>query len=235
MYKIETKVRYSECGENGNMKLSSIVNQFQDSSSAHSESLGVGMAYLKEQKKAWILNSWQIVVERYPKAHEDIVVTTWPTGFRGVFGPRNFCMKTPEGEMLAYANTLWVYMDMEKGRPTKPSEEEKSIYGTEPPLDMEYASRKIILPEGAEVVDTVLVRKYHIDTNSHMNNSQYVLLAAEVLPDNFEARQVRVEYKKSAVYGDKIVIKMAEEEKRTVVELCDEHEVPYAIVEFMEE
>ena len=127
MYKIETKVRYSECGENGNMKLSSLVNQFQDSSSEHSESLGVGMGYLKEQRRAWILNSWQIVIERYPKAHEDIVVTTWPTGFRGVFGPRNFCMKTPDGEMLAYANTLWVYMDIDKGMPTKPSEEEKSM------------------------------------------------------------------------------------------------------------
>ena len=233
MYKIETKVRYSECGENGKMKLFSIVNQFQDSSSEHSESLGVGMDYLKEQRKAWILNSWQIVIERYPKAHEDIVVTTWPTGFRGVFGPRNFCMKTPSGEMLAYANTLWVYMDIDKRMPTKPSEEEKSIYGTEPPLSMEYASRKIKLPEKAEVVDTIFVRKYHIDSNSHMNNSQYVQLAAEVLPDTFVAKQVRVEYKKSAVYGDKMVIKMAEEEERIVVELCDEYEVPYAIVEFM--
>ena len=235
MYKIETKVRYSECGENGKMKLSSLVNQFQDSSSEHSESLGVGMDYLKEQKRAWILNSWQIVIERYPKAHEDIVVCTWPTGFRGVFGPRNFCMKTPGGEMLAYANTLWVYLDIEKGMPTKPSEEEKTIYGTEPPLSMEYTSRKIKLPEEAEVVDTVSVRKYHIDTNSHMNNSQYVLLAAEVLPEDFVARQVRVEYKKSAVYGDKIVIKMAEEETRIVVELSDENNVTYALVEFMGE
>lgn len=235
MYKIETKVRYSECGENGKMKLSSLVNQFQDSSSEHSESLGVGMDYLKEQKRAWILNSWQIVIERYPKAHEDIVVSTWPTGFRGVFGPRNFCMKTPGGEMLAYANTLWVYLDIEKGMPTKPSEEEKTIYGTEPPLSMEYTSRKIKLPEEAEVVDTVSVRKYHIDTNSHMNNSQYVLLAAEVLPEDFVATQVRVEYKKSAVYGDKIVIKMAEEETRIVVELSDEENITYALVEFMGE
>ena len=41
-----------------------------------------------------------------------------------------------------------------------------------------------------------------------------------------------MEYKKSAVYGDKIVIKMAEDEERIVVELCDEYEVPYAVVEF---
>lgn len=232
MYKIDTKVRYSECGQDGNIKLASIINLFQDASSAHSESLGVGMDYLKEQKRAWILNSWQIVIERYPKAHEEIEVTTWPTGFRGVFGPRNFCMKTSDGEMLAYAHTLWVYLDVESGMPTKPSEEEKAIYGTEPPLEMEYASRKIKLPEEAKVVDTIFVRKYHIDTNNHVNNSQYVQMAGEVLPEDFQVKQVRVEYKKSAVYGDKIVIRLAEEEKRIVVELCDEYEVPYAVVEF---
>ena len=232
MYRIDTKVRYSECGEDGKIKLASIINLFQDASSAQSESLGVGMDYLKSVKRAWVLNSWQILVERYPKAHEEIEVTTWPTGFRGVFGPRNFCLKTQDGEMLAYAHTLWVYMDIENGMPTKPSEEEKAIYGTEPPLEMEYASRKIKMPEEAKVVDTISVRKYHIDTNNHMNNCQYVQMAVEVLPEDFRTKQVRVEYKKSAVYGDKIVIKMAEEEERIVVELCDEYEVPYAVVEF---
>lgn len=232
MYKIDTKVRYSECGEDGKIKLASIINLFQDASSAHSESLGVGMDYLKSVRRAWILNSWQIIVERYPKAHEEIEVTTWPTGFRGVFGPRNFCLKTQDGEMLAYAHTLWVYMDIENGMPTKPSEEEKAIYGTEPPLEMEYASRKIKMPEEAKMVDTISVRKYHIDTNSHVNNCQYVQMAVEVLPEDFQTKQVRVEYKKSAVYGEKIVIKMAEEEERIVVELCDEYEVPYAVVEF---
>ena len=232
MYRIDTKVRYSECGEDGKIKLASIINLFQDASSAQSESLGVGMDYLKSVKRAWVLNSWQIIVERYPKAHEEIEVTTWPTGFRGVFGPRNFCLKTQDGEMLAYAHTLWVYMDIENGMPTKPSEEEKAIYGTEPPLEMEYASRKIKMPEEAKVVDTISVRKYHIDTNSHVNNCQYVQMAVEVLPEDFQTKQVRVEYKKSAVYGEKIVIKMAEEEERIVVELCDEYEVPYAVVEF---
>lgn len=232
MYRIDTKVRYSECGEDGKIKLASIINLFQDASSAQSESLGVGMDYLKSVKRAWVLNSWQIIVERYPKAHEEIEVTTWPTGFRGVFGPRNFCLKTQDGEMLAYAHTLWVYMDIENGMPAKPSEEEKAIYGTEPPLEMEYASRKIKMPEEAKVVDTISVRKYHIDTNNHMNNCQYVQMAVEVLPEDFRTKQVRVEYKKSAVYGEKIVIKMAEEEERIVVELCDEYEVPYAVVEF---
>ncbi len=233
MYKIQTRVRYSECGEDGKMTLASIINHFQDTSSEHSESLGVGLDYLMEQKKAWILSSWQIVINRYPKAHERIEISTWATGFRGVFGPRDFCMETPDGEVLACAHTLWVYMDWEKGMPVKPGEEEKAAYGAEPPLEMEAAPRKIKLPEESEVVDTVFVRRYQIDTNRHMNNCQYVQLAKEVLPKDFVPRQVRVEYKKSAVYGDKIVLKMAEETTRSVVELCDECGVPYAVVEFI--
>lgn len=235
MYTVQTTVRYSECGVDGKMTLASVINHFQDTSSEHSESLGVGLEYLLEQKKAWILNTWQIVIKRYPKAHERIEIATWPTGFRGVFGPRDFSMKTTDGEMLACAHTLWVYMDWEKGMPVKPGEEEKAAYGAEPPLEMEAAPRKIKLPENAKVVDRTVVRRYQIDTNRHMNNCQYVQLATEVLPSDFVPRQVRVEYKKSAVYGDKILLKMAEEEARTVVELCNEEEMPYAVVEFIGE
>lgn len=43
---------------------------------------------------------------------------------------------------------------------------------------------------------------------------------------------MRVEYKKSAVYGDMIYPRIAAEDDRTVVELCDENAKPYAVIEF---
>ena len=46
-----------------------------------------------------------------------------------------------------------------------------------------------------------------------------------------EVRQLRVEYKKSAVYGDVICPRTAYEEDRTVIELCNEKGKPYAVVE----
>ena len=101
--------------------------------------------------------------------------------------------------MLAYANSIWVFMDLAAGRPTKPGKEEVEAYGMEPALEMEYAPRKIKLPEKAILVDTFTVRKYHIDTNNHVNNCQYVQMAMEVLREDMRIRQVRVEYKKSAV------------------------------------
>ena len=63
-------------------------------------------------------------MKRRPKVGEKIEVSTWATGFKGVFGPRDFCLKTADGEELACAHSLWVYVDTESGRPVKPNQEE---------------------------------------------------------------------------------------------------------------
>ena len=235
MYSMDARIRYSECGSDKKATLAAIINYFQDCTSENSEQLGVGIAYLKEKKRAWILNTWQVEVERYPEMSEEIVVSTWPTGFKGVFGPRDFYMKTKDGERLACAHTLWVYVDTETGRPAKPDEEEIAIYGTEEPLPMESVSRKIKLPETAQTVCQFSVRRSQIDTNHHVNNSQYIQMATEALPQHFRVTKLRVEYKKAAVYGDVIQLKRFAKPGHIVTGLCDENGQPYAIVEFIGE
>lgn len=235
MYTIDGIIRFSECDTEKKITLPGIINYFQDCSTAQSESLGLGIDYMKEQRRAWILSSWQVVVDRYPELGEKTRIGTWATGFKGIYGTRNFCMKTKNGEMLAHANSIWVFVDVESGRPTRPKEADIRAYGNEPGLMMEYAPRKIKRPESAVAVDTFPVRKYHIDTNAHVNNCQYVQMALEVLTETLHITQVRVEYKKSAVYGDIILPRIAVEEGRTVVELCDMEENPYAVVEFIGE
>lgn len=232
MYKMRNCVRYSECGPDDKLTISAVINYFQDCTNQNSERLGVGVDYLLAKKRAWILNTWQVVVNRYPRCGEEIEVSTWATGFKGVFGPRDFSMQTVDGEVLAYAHTLWVYVDTQTGKPTKPDQEEIDTYGCEEPLLMENVSRKIKLPDEALEVDTFPVRKYHIDTNHHVNNSQYIQMASEVIPDDFRVRGIRVEYKKAAVYGDTMILKYAMEERRIVATLCDKDGNPYAIVEF---
>ena len=235
MYKMNGRVRYSECGIDNKLRISAIINYFQDCTTENSEQIGVGHDYLVERKRAWILNSWQVEIVRRPNVRENIEVSTWATGFKGVFGPRDFCMKTAEGEELARAHSLWVYIDTESGRPVKPTDEEIAVYEVGEPISMEEVSRKIKMPEGAIEVDTFPVHKYHIDTNTHVNNSKYIELACEALPEDFEVKKLRVEYKKAAVLGDRMVLKQVIEEERIVAELCDEEGNTYAIVEFIGE
>ena len=235
MYILDSRIRYSECAADNKIKLSAIINYFQDCTTENSEQLGVGHTYLVEKKRAWILNSWQVYIKRRPEVGEKIEISTWATGFKGVFGPRDFRMKTAEGEELVCAHSLWVYVDTETGRPVKPGENEIAAYVVEEPLEVASVSRKIKLPENASWVDTFQVYKYHIDTNNHVNNSKYIELACEALPVDFRVTGLRVEYRKAAVYGDKIVLKRAIEENRMIAVLCDEEDNPYAIVEFIGE
>lgn len=235
MYKMDGRVRYSECGVDNKMRIPAIINYFQDCTTENSETIGVGHDYLVERNRAWILNSWQVEIVRRPKVGEHIEVGTWATGFKGVFGPRDFCMTTSKGEELARAHSLWVYIDTESGRPVKPTEEEIAVYDVGEPILMEEVSRKIKMREGAIKVDTFPVHKYHIDTNAHVNNSRYIELACEALPEEFQVQKFRVEYRKAAVFGDRIVLKRVIEEERIVAELCDEEGNTYAIVEFIGE
>lgn len=235
MYTFESRVRYSEVDHTELITLPAIINYFQDCSTFQSEDLGVGIDYLKEKQQGWILSSWQIIVNRYPGMGEKIDISTWATGFEGLYGARNFRMRDEKKETVAYANSIWVFMDMKKGRPVKPDADDIAKYGLDEPLEMEYASRKITLPKETEELAAFPVRKYHIDTNEHVNNCQYVQMALEVLTEEIRVRQARVEYKKSAVYGDEIFPKVAREEGRTVVELCDIKGKPYAVVELIGE
>lgn len=230
-YTFKSRVRYSEIDQSGALTLPGLINYFQDCSTFQSEELGQSIDVLKERKRAWVLSYWQVVIDRYPKMGEEITTGTFAYDFRGLFGERNFFMEDAEGNQVACANSLWVYMDIEKGRPVVPEPEEVEVYGEEPRLNMEYEGRKIRPPK--EVVDmpSFPVRRFHIDTNGHVNNCQYVQMALEMIPQETVVRQIRVGYTKSAVLGDIIYPRYAKEENRSVVELCDENGKAYATVE----
>lgn len=231
-YTLESRVRYSEIGADGYLTLHGIVNYFQDCCIFHSESVGRGVEFCDEVKKGWVLSAWQIVIENFPGLGENIAARTWPYEFRGFLGYRNFTLETAEGRRLAYANSIWSLVDTSTGMPVKAKEEDISGYGLEARLDMDYAPRKIKLPAGMDSKESFFVRHYHVDTNQHVNNGQYILMAQEFLPEKFPIGQLRAEYKKSAHLGDTIYPKVFCHEERCVVSLEDGSGGAYCVAEF---
>ncbi len=52
---------------------------------------------------------------------------------------------TDENEIdVAYANSLWVYMDIERGRPARPDESEIAPYGAGDPYEMNTNQEKLL-------------------------------------------------------------------------------------------
>ena len=231
-YQWKQRIRYSEVDGERKLTIPNLVNYFQDCSTFQSEELGVGCEYMEEHQKAWVLSFWQIVIERRPKLGEEVTVETFATGFDGLYGTRNFVMTDAKGSKIAYAYSIWVFMDLKKGRPVRPQPQEIAGYGTEEPLPMEYAGRKIPLPKERKQGEPFPVRRHQIDTNHHVNNGQYVQMAMEWVPEDFTIRQMRAEYKKQAVLGNMISPRVHAIDGVYTVALCDEQGEVYVIVEF---
>lgn len=221
MYFFESRIRYSEADCSGKLSMASLLNYFQDCSTFQSEDLGVGLGYMEEMHMVWVMSSWQIVVDRYPDMGERVTVGTLPYSFKGFLGSRNFVMRTPEGEQLAVANSLWSLIDRSSGKPTAPTEKMLERYRLEEKLPMDYAPRKIALPENGVHEESIVVKKHHLDTNHHVNNGQFVNMAMEFLPDGFEIAQLRAEYKKQAFLDDILYPLVAADDSKCVVNLAD--------------
>ena len=118
MYAFDSRIRYSETDSEGYLTLDALLNYFQDCSTFHSEDVGLGIGYMKEIGQVWVLSSWQIVVNRYPKLGEKVKIVTLPYELKVFLGYRNFAMLDEQGEYLAKANSLWSLLDVGTGKGT---------------------------------------------------------------------------------------------------------------------
>ena len=232
MYKFESRVRYSEVDETGLLAVPKIVDYFQDCSNFQSDSLGVGREFLEERRLGWVLSFWQIVIERRPKQGELIRVGTFPYDFKSILGMRNFLLEDMEGARIVSANSIWTLMDLNAGRPVKPSADMLSKYQLEPKLDMEYAPRKIFPAGEAVKMPEFVVTRQHLDSNHHVNNGQYIHMAMEYLPEGFEVRQMRAEYRKSALLHEVIMPEVFIQDQTVCVSLNNKEGQPFTIIEF---
>ena len=232
MYSFESRIRYSEVGKDSKLTLEELLDYFQDCSTFHSEDIGVGTAYLSDNDMVWVLSSWQIIVDRYPELGEKVTIGTFPYDFKGFLGYRNFVMLDEAGNRIAYANSIWTLLSIEKQVPVRPTPLMVEKYVLEEKLQMDYAPRKIAVPEQTEEQEAIIVKKHHLDTNNHVNNGQYVRMAMDFLPDGFKVSQMRAEYKKQALLEDVLIPRTSETENCYTVSLNDKENNVFAVVEF---
>ncbi len=231
MYTFDSRIRYSETDETGALGLLGVINYLQDCSTFQSEDIGLGVEHLEEKKRAWLLSSWRIVIDRYPVLGEKIKIGTWATASKGIYGYRDFVIMDQEGNYLVKAESVWFFCDTEKMVPVRVMPEDVAAYGEEAPLDLGKAPRKIAIPEEYEEGTPVTIAAHHLDTNHHVNNAQYVDIAREAVPCTKMVKGIRADYKKAAVLGEVLIPRVTNtgEDEWTVV-LTDENGEVRAVV-----
>ena len=233
MYIFTSRIRYSETDASGHLTPEKLIDYFQDCSTFQSEDSDIGVKRLLSCDLAWIIVYWRVEIYRMPSLGEEVRIGTLPYEMKGGVGLRNFLMETTGGERLAAANSVWTLVNTQTKHPVRIPADILEKYPLEKKLDMKYDSRKIRLPDfPGTSKSTITVQEYHLDTNRHMNNGQYVRIAAGLLPADQETDVLRIEYRRQAVLGDRITpVVYAADPSAAYVSLNADDGEPYAIME----
>lgn len=233
MYEMTTRIRFSDIGRDGKLRIYELPKLFQDCSIEHSESLGIGIPFLQPRHLAWLLTSWQIDIERLPDYNEIVRIQTWPYEFKSSFGYRNYRMIGEDNEVIVQGYALWLHTDIQEMKPVRVLEEEAEKYGFEPRIDMEYTSRKIMLPDDMMVVSDLTVSPHYADMYRHLNNAMYVDIASDYLPKGGKVQRIRVDYRKQVKVGDQLVIKQQIVDDHCYIAFYDEQDELHVGTEFI--
>ena len=235
MYEYTKRIGFSECGVDRRLTVTGLIDAFQDCSTFQSEDAGVGFNVLEKMNLVWVVNYWEVQIERLPSLCDHVTVGTFPYSFKSCFGLRNFYMKDDKGSFIAKANSMWTLIDSVTVRPVKAPQAVVSAYTIEEKLDMEYNSRKVLIPEGEDVKviekEPVEIQTHHLDSNRHVNNGQYVRLAMSEIED-IDIASLRIDYRRQAMLGDMIYPVVYEKGPDRFVALYDGERKPFSVAQF---
>ena len=257
MYSLNYKVTTSTCDSEGRLKLYSALQMMQDCSEMWIDSEPGVKQYFTEQNMAQLLASRQVENVRVPEYKEELTVTTSVYGMKPMFGFRNTFIYDAKGRPCYKTCSMGAFVDKSTGKLKRVDGETIDSMTLEPQLEMTYKDRRIILPkapiereksdtgigssgreearpqvkEGGTVFEGIKVLRADIDYNRHMNNANYIRMAMELLPEGFEVRGLRVEYRVAAKLGDVLIPTIFQSEGNVIVSLAIGYEVS-AIIEF---
>ena len=203
------EVHYYEINKHLEAAPLSLVNFLEDAAIWHSQSVGLGLDRLKEDGLGWILNGWFLEFQRPAHLFENLIVETWPSSFERFYATREFLVKNTAGELLVRASSLWILVNIEKGRPVRIPERFGEAYGLNSARAVDHSFDKMDIHTDFEIEKQFYIRKSDIDTNEHVNNKKYLDWMLEAIPeavyDNFSLSSLEISYIKGAYYGSTIL------------------------------
>ena len=234
MYSLNYKVTTSTCDSEGRLKLYSALQMMQDCSEMWIDSEPTARKFFTDNKMTQLLATRQVEVVRVPRYKEELTVTTSIYEVLPMYGFRNTFIRDIHGEPCYRTWSMGAFVDLTTGKLARLSDAAIASLTLEPKQEMNYRGRRIILPKQAgTVLPAVTVLRADIDYNRHMNNANYVRIAMELLPDGFEVRDMRVEYRIAAKLGDRLTPTLYAIDGGYIVALEIDGQ-PSAIIEFLQ-
>lgn len=115
--------------ENRHVNNIEYVRKLQESAIAHTRQNGWSPEELHERGWTWVVRSHFIEYLQPCRAGEEVILLTWVSSFKKIRSLRKYrFVRASDGAVLANAETDWVFLDFQKGRPVSIPKEVVDAY-----------------------------------------------------------------------------------------------------------
>lgn len=204
-FTVNFPVRYQDTDFRLHATPAAVVGAMQEAAILHSESVGRGIAWLREHSFAWMIVQTRARVIQQPDWRTLLQVTTWPSEMGRLLSRREFALSDPSGKRLVQATTLWAFVNRATQRVMRIPPEILSAFRVSP-------DRALALPFGRPAPCTVpaweqsfSIGRREIDSNGHVNNLRYLEWMIEALPgdvlEGWTLRELNLRYQRETGPG----------------------------------
>ena len=175
MFTREITVQPSDVSCQGTLKLKNLLDYFQNTAGLAVEGIEGTTTELIARGYAWVLTRYEIeFTGRLPSLDEKFSITTFHDPSHGYNTLRVFDVRDKDSNLIVWAKSSWLLLDLANGRPVKaaahlPEITKREVESINPDF------QEIKDNEDAEILKSVEfpVRFHDLDYNSHVNNAAY--------------------------------------------------------------
>lgn len=226
IYTRSTPVDATHVDRWGRMRPSALLEIMQETAGAHAQALGAGREDLMEKNLFWAVVRQTLEIHRLPCMGETLVTETWPGPPSRTAFPRYMTGRTPEGEPLFRAVTLWLFMDYNTRAMVLPG-----ASGIQLPSLLrggELANPAGIAPRAYPNLERRRVRYSELDCNGHLSNTKYLNWMEDLLPGAYHQHhslsRLHICYVSEALEGQEVSLNWALENDQLSLEGSREQE-----------
>lgn len=176
------RVRHYECDAYGHVNHANYLRYMQEAALEASAAVGYSERRYEQMGTLWFIRETDIEYLHPLRYGDSVEVSTWVGDFRRVRSRRFYELRHLDtGEIVARANTDWVYLERESGRPAAVPDEMIAAFapaGVGDDSRGESQPRKRFPPAPPPPPGTFTMRRRvewrDIDTAQHVNNATYL-------------------------------------------------------------
>ncbi|OIK86050.1 acyl-ACP thioesterase [Oenococcus oeni] len=213
IYSEELYIEDFYCDRTAKLSLPMITELAISVSSKQTVEMGIGMQRLVEAHHGWILLQYDIKINRRPNLGEKIKIRTDPKRHNRFFAFRDFDFFDQDGNTLIHIDSLWAMIDLKRRRLVSIDSEFVD------PLKGNLVDRLERLEKSADLdrsfsgasisVEEIKANYFDIDTNQHVNNSNYLKFFLVPVAENFllrhEPKRILIKYVKEIRLNQSVV------------------------------